>query len=49
MPAVLRARGTNVPEADRMRIVHCRCDELLRRWAERAATANAIGQPLDED
>ncbi|XXX82633.1 hypothetical protein WMF30_28160 [Sorangium sp. So ce134] len=45
---VLHARGIAVPEAARERIVAQKDPERLERWLEKAATASALTEVLDE-
>ncbi|AUX28613.1 MULTISPECIES: hypothetical protein [Sorangium] len=46
--SVLRARGIAVPEAARERIVALKDPERLERWLEKAATAAALAEVLDD-
>src|SRR4029079_16847822 len=45
---VLRARGFEVPDAARERILSQKDPELLQRWLEKAVVADSVDAVLDE-
>lgn len=47
MLLVLEARGIDVPDEARDRIIACDDPELLRRWLTRAATARDAAELFD--
>jgi hypothetical protein len=45
---VLRARGVEVPDAVRERILAQKDPERLERWLEKAAVASSVAEVLDQ-